>query len=235
MSSICRLVNPCSRLAISNGRIFFDLSLYLIANRPSFKDEHLFFSKIQEAVKGGVTCVQLRDYKSDFPSVLNTATRLKKILEGLPLFINTTNSLEIALRTSAEGIYLEENIPLSEVRKTLGQKTIIGAPVKTMSEVLLSSQNSEIDYLSVKVFPSKQTCPKNNALWGIGGLEHIRAISPKRIVAIGGIDLSLTKSIYKKLYLDDGIAMAGGLMREDSPFETAKKITALRQKVRSET
>jgi thiamine monophosphate synthase len=110
-------------------RLPFDLSLYLVANRPSFQDESLFFSKIKEAVEGGVSC------------------------------------------------------------------------------------------------------PRNDELWGMEGLRNIRAISPHRIVAIGGLNLECAESVYRVLHFDDGIAMAGGLMGEEDPCATAQKIQAIRQRV----
>ncbi len=68
MSAISRPIVPISRLHFPKERLHCDLSLYLVANRPSFQDERLFFSKIQEAVRGGVSCVQLRDHRSDYPA-----------------------------------------------------------------------------------------------------------------------------------------------------------------------
>ncbi len=232
MSSICRSVFFCSRLHIPKRRLPFDPSLYLVANRPSFHDESLFFSKIMESVNGGVSCVQLRDHENDFATTLRTAARLKNMLKGVPLFINTVKPIEVVQVIDAEGVYLEEKFPHSEARRLLGRKVIIGVPVKTMDEVLAAEQTSEIDYLSVKVSPSKRTCPRNDALWGMKGLRSIRAISSHRIVAIGGLNLASAESVYKELHLDDGIAMAGGLMEEDDPCTTAQKIKAIRQRVR---
>src|SRR6267154_2384378 len=114
MSAICRSIYPSSRFGLqwitkpfyskcciahaAKERLPFDLSLYLVANRPSFQDESQFFSKIMKSVKGGVSCVQLRDHKNDFATTLKTAARLKKMLqyEGIPLFINTLKLIEVA-------------------------------------------------------------------------------------------------------------------------------------------
>ena len=94
------------------SRLPFGLSLYLVANRPSFPDEKLFFSKIMESVKGGVSCVQLRDHQSDFASALKTAARLRDMLKGIPFFINTLKPFEVARAVHADGVYLEEKFPL---------------------------------------------------------------------------------------------------------------------------
>jgi thiamine-phosphate pyrophosphorylase len=235
MSPIYRSIFSCSRLSVPTERLSFDLSLYLVANRPSFHDENLFFSKIMESVKGGVSCVQLRDHKSDFHATVRTAAHLRKMLNGTPLFINTLKPFEVVQAVDAEGIYLEEKFSHSKARKLLGQKAVIGIPVKTMEEVSAAAKNNEIDYLSVKVSPSKRTCPRNDALWGMEGLESVRAISPHRIVAIGGLNLAFAESIYRKLHLNDGIAMAGGLMEEENPYLTAQKIRAILQKIRGES
>lgn len=230
MSAICRQVALLSRLHFPKERLSCNLSLYLVANRPSFQDECLFFSKIQEAVRGGVSCVQLRDHRSDFSTSLKIAIRLKEMLGSTPLFINTLEPVKTASAVGAEGIYLEEGGSPAEARRILGEKAMIGVPVKTLDEVNAAGQTNVIDYLSVKLFPSKRTCAKNDALWGIEGLEEVRRLSSHRIVAIGGLDWKWAATVYRLLRSDDGIAMAGGLMGEDDPCLTAQRIQAMRQK-----
>lgn len=234
MSTIPRLAIPLSRVYFPSERPFCNLSLYLVANRPSFQDECLFFSKIREAVRGGVSCVQLRDHESSYSTSLEIASRLKKILGRVPLFINTLESIKLAQSINADGVYLEEGISHSEARRILGEKAIIGIPVKTMDDVAAASQTNAIDYLSVKVSLSKKTCPRNDILWGIEGLGSVRLLSPHRIVAIGGLNLDCVEAIYRDLRADDGIAMAGGLMGEDDPCLTAQKIQSIREKIRGQ-
>jgi len=232
MVPVCRSMSSWSRLPIPRGRIAFDLSLYLVANRPSFQDESLFFSKIMSAVKGGVSCVQFRDHKNDLSATIRTAFRLKNMLQGVPLFINTLQPFDVIHAVKAEGVYLEDNFSYSEARKLLGTKAIIGASVKTMDEVMALGETKEVDYISVKVSPSKKTCPRNDQLWGMEGLRSVRAIIPHRIVAIGGLNLSCVEPVYRELRSDDGIAMAGGLMDEEAPNVTAQKIQSIRMKIR---
>ena len=149
MSPICRSVLSWSQLPLPEGRFAFDLSLYLVANRPSFQDENLFFSKIMAAVKGGVSCVQFRDHKNDLSETIKTAQRLKNMLQGVPLFINTLQPIDVIQAVDAEGIYLEDSFPYLEARKRLGKKVVIGTSVKTMEEVMALGEINEVDYLSV--------------------------------------------------------------------------------------
>jgi thiamine monophosphate synthase len=119
-----------------------------------------------------------------------------------------------------------------DARKLLGDKVIIGVPVKTLEEVLAVRQIFEIDYVSVKVNASKKTCPKNDQLWGMDGLRTVRALLPHRIVAIGGLNLESASSVYRDLYFDDGIAMAGGIMDAQDPRATAERICLSLKRVR---
>lgn len=206
----------------------FDLTLYLVANRPSFPHESLFFTKIRRAVEGGVSCVQLRDHATDASAVIDMACRLKSVLQGTPLLINTLHPIEVALAVNAEGVYLEESFPYAEARRMLGDKAIIGTSVKTIEEVL-AFEGTDIDYLSVKVSPSKKTSLHNDQLWGMKGLQYVRKASSHRIVAIGGLNASCVKSVYSMLHPDDGIAMAGGLMDAEDPGVTARSIKEIWQ------
>ena len=215
---------------LCKSRLPFDLSLYLIADRPSFSDQHLFFSRIKEAVRGGVSCVQFRDRRNDFITTLKTANTLKSILGKTPLFINTLESTKLARAVEAEGIFLEERLDPKAIRKLLGESVILGIPVEKIEDAISVEQNCEIDYLSVKLFPSKQTSLKNDILWGIEGLRKIRALSTRRVVAIGGLQLDSVESVYRELRPDDGLAMAGALMRESQPYQIAKKIQDIRKK-----
>lgn len=205
----------------------FDLSICVIANKPSFSDERIFFGKVQQAVRGGATCVQLRDHQNDFATVLKTAEYLKKVLNNIPLFINTPNPFELVKMVGAAGVFLEEKHPVAEARKKLGDKAIIGLSVQTLDDVATTSQMTEIDYISVKVSPSNKTCPRNDKLWGLEGLRTVRTLSPHRLIAVGGLTAANVEPIYQELNANDGVAMAGGLMDTDDPYATAQKILAL--------
>jgi thiamine-phosphate pyrophosphorylase len=158
------------------------------------------------------------------------AKTLKAMLGQTPLFINTLDSPKLALEVNAEGVFLEEKLDPTGVRKILGEKAIIGIAIEKIDDAIIAEQRGEIDYLSIKLFPSKQTSPKNDVLWEMEGLRKIRALSTRRIVAIGGLNVNSVASVYRELHLDDGLAMAGALMREEDPHRTAQIIQEIRKK-----
>lgn len=219
----------------ASKRLAFDLSLYLVADRKSVPNEEDFFSKIGQAVKGGVTCIQLRDHDQTYETSLRTALRLKKMLSDTSVSLMINNRLDVALEASAEGVYLErKDICYSEARRLLGPDRVIGMPVYTMSGVLEAEQR-DVDYLSIKIFPSKKTNPGDIQVWGIKGLQEAREKSRHRFVAIGGIDLDNLESVCRFLHLGDckdGIAMVGDLWRADDPSAMAMRIRTIIEKVK---
>lgn len=231
MAPINHLISSFHRLSIPKERKSCNLSVYLIANLPSFSRQ-VFFSKILAAVEGGVTCVQYRDYQSDFETTLKISAYLKKLLKNTPLFINTPKSVEIVQAIKADGVFLEDK-KYKEARSRLGEVPIIGIPMRGKEDLLDAARTNALDYLSVKISASKQTCPRNDQIWSLEDLRTIRATSPIPIVAVGGLNLERAESIYTELRAKDGIAMAGGLMREEDPRLTAQKIQMTLEKIRS--
>lgn len=221
---------PISRLPLRR----LNPTLYLVADKPSFPNLRLYLTKIQEAVNGGVTCVQLRDYKSDFPTVLKTARPLKEMLKGkkVPLIINTLETIKVAQAIQADGVFLEEAHCFHEARRLLGNKSIIGVSVKTMDDLLMVRETNQIDYLSFKIAPSKLTCKRNDLIWDIEEVRKILVSCLHQVVLIGGLNKKLAKAIYRLLRPGyDGLAMAGGVMREEDTYQAAHEIQAIWKEV----
>lgn len=129
--------------------------LYVIANGPSFPDKNALILKVMQTVQGGASWVQYNDHQSDLPTLLQTSIELQKMLQriGVPLMVNTRHLIKVAQACNADGVYLEEEFPISEARSALGPRAIIGIPVRTREEVIAAEQ-TDVDYLSVKIYRS---------------------------------------------------------------------------------
>lgn len=223
-----------TRLPFTKRRAAFDLSLYLIANKESFQNDQQFFTKVMAAVNGGVTCVQFKDHISDLSTTIRTALHLKSKLNGVPLFINTHRPYEVVRATKAEGVFLEDGAPSCfEARKYLGEKVVIGTSADTVENVL-ACEESGVDYVSIKISPSRKTCMKNDKIWAKHNLKQVFTITRLPIVIVGGLDSSHVKPFYQILRLGDGIGMASGLMDTENPAATAQHIQSIRQQVSEE-
>ena len=131
-----------------------DLLLYAITDRRNL-DKKMFFEKIEEALQGGVTILQLREKELDEDSFINEAIEVKNICRkhGVPLIIN--DNVNVALKSGADGVHVGiEDMPIDEIRRTVPDSFIIGATCKTVEQAQ-SAERLGADYMGVgAVFPS---------------------------------------------------------------------------------
>ena len=86
----------------------FDLSLYLVTDRSLSLGRPLE-TVVEEAVRGGVTMVQLREKDASTLDFYNLAMKLQSILKSynVPLIIN--DRLDIALACDAGGLHIGQS------------------------------------------------------------------------------------------------------------------------------
>ena len=129
----------------------FDLSLYLVTDRPLSRGRDMHWI-VEEAVKGGCTIVQLREKDCDTATFVALAQQLKETLRpyGIPLIIN--DSVEIARLSDADGVHVgQSDMQAKDVRDLLGPDKIIGVTAKTVEQALLA-QEMGADYLGTGAF-----------------------------------------------------------------------------------
>ncbi len=164
-----------------------DLLLYAITDRRNL-DKKVFFEKIEEALQGGVTILQLREKELDEDSFIDEAIEVKAICRkyGVPLIIN--DNVNVALKSGADGVHVGiEDMPIDEIRRTVPDSFIIGATCKTVEQAQ-SAERLGADYMGVgAVFPSPTK--KNAVRITREQLKEICSSVSIPAVAIGGITL----------------------------------------------
>ena len=164
-----------------------DLLLYAITDRGSL-DKKVFFGKIEEALQGGVTILQLREKELDENSFTDEAIEVKAICRkyGVPLIIN--DNVNVALKSGADGVHVGiEDMPIDEIRRKTPDSFIIGATCKTVEQAQ-SAERLGADYMGVgAVFPSPTK--KNAVRITREQLKEICSSVSIPAVAIGGITL----------------------------------------------
>lgn len=183
------------------------LLLYAVTDRAWIGKQTLL-GQIEDALKGGVTILQLREKGLDEDSFVKEAIQVKALCRryGVPLIIN--DNLEVALRSGADGVHVGiEDAPVAEIRQRTGKDFLIGATAKTVTQAVLA-EKSGADYLGVgAVFPSPT---KKNAVRIPP--EQLKAICTSvciPTVAIGGI--SLENAAQLKGGGMDGIAVVSAI------------------------
>ena len=160
--------------------------LYLVTDRTLCGAKRLEDVVIQ-AVRGGVSYVQLREKEISTRAFVEEALRIKKILapRKIPLIIN--DRVDVALAGNADGVHIgQEDMPYATVRKLLGPRAIIGLSVETWDDVV-AGENLDVSYIGVSPVFATPTKTDTKGVWGVKGLSRIKAFSRHPLVAIGGI------------------------------------------------
>lgn len=163
------------------------LLLYAVTDR-AWTGRQTLPEQVEEALRGGVTMVQLREKELDEAAFIREAVQMRELCHQykVPLIIN--DNVSVALASGADGVHVGmEDTPVSEIRRQVGSDFIIGATAKTIEQAQAAEQ-AGADYLGIgAVFPS----PTKKSAIRIT-TEQLRTIAASvsiPAVAIGGISL----------------------------------------------
>ena len=161
------------------------LLLYAVTDRSWTKNDTLYH-QVEEALKGGVTFLQLREKDLNTENLLQEAEEMKKLCAAyrVPFVIN--DNVEIARTVGADGVHVgQDDMPAWKVREILGEDKIIGVSAQTVEQAILAEKHGA-DYLGVgAVFPT--TSKDDAAEVSYDTLKAICEAVSIPVVAIGGI------------------------------------------------
>lgn len=161
------------------------MRLYAVTDR-SWLNGQTLYEQVEQALKGGVTLVQLREKGLEAEQFLQEARQIQQLCRrfGVPLIIN--DSIEVALAVDADGVHLgQDDANAAQARQLLGKDKIIGVSAHNVQEALQAVQDGA-DYLgSGAVFGSGTKT--NVSTLPMQTLREICNAVPIPVVAIGGI------------------------------------------------
>lgn len=200
--------------------------VYLVAGRDACLGRPLEDIVLQ-AVKGGVSIVQLREKEASTSDFVETAQRMKTLLApfDVPLIIN--DRVDVALAVGADGVHVgQEDMPYPLARKLLGPEAIIGLSVDSREQVE-EAEAYDVDYLGVGAIFATPTKPDAKGRWGISGLAQVRRKSRHRLVAIGGLDASNAADVVRAGA--DCIAVVSAICSAPDPYQAARTLNQIVQ------
>ncbi len=202
----------------------FDLSLYLVTDRPLSGGRDMAWI-VREAAAGGVTMVQLREKECSTAEFIQLARELKAALAplGIPLIIN--DRVDVALAVDADGVHIgQSDMPYATARKLLGCDKIIGLSVETMDEVIAANA-LDVDYIGIS--PVYATPTKTDTLtpFGLDGVDEVMRCSRHRCVAIGGMNRDTVGEVIA--HGVEGVAVVSAIVAAPSPREAAAELAAI--------
>lgn len=162
--------------------------LYAVTDR-AWTGEQTLLQQVEAALKGGVTCVQLREKNMDNTAFLREAREILNLCRQYKVPFIVNDNVEVAIACGADGIHVgQEDTAADEVRRRIGRDMILGVSVHTVEEAREAVRNGA-DYLGLgAVFPTSTKTDVDQM-----PNETLRAICDAvdvPVVAIGGINRS---------------------------------------------
>lgn len=160
--------------------------LYVVTDR-GWTGKQSLYEQVESALKGGATCVQLREKQLGDEEFLEEALKISALCKqyGAPFFIN--DNVDIAIRCKADGIHVgQEDMSAAQVRQKVGNDMMIGVSVHSVQEALEAVKNGA-DCLGVGAMFSTSTKTDVDVL-SMETLRDICAAVDLPVVAIGGIN-----------------------------------------------
>ena len=162
------------------------LRLYAVTDR-AWTGRQTLCQQVEAALRGGVTCVQLREKHLDRDAFLAEARQICALCRryGVPFIVN--DDLDVALACGADGIHVgQDDMPAAEVRRRAGRRLIVGVSAHTPEEARLA-EAAGADYLGAGAVFGSAT-KTDASLLTPAGLQAVCAAVHIPVVAIGGVN-----------------------------------------------
>ena len=184
-----------------------DMRLYAVTDRSWLGDKTLV-EAVEEACRGGITFLQLREKDLNPEDFMEEARVLKKVAQKyqIPFVIN--DNVAIAKEVDADGVHVgQSDMELKKAREILGPDKIIGVSAHNVEEAVLAEKNGA-DYLGVGAFHATGTKEEAKVV-DRETYQAIRSAVSIPVVAIGGISLENIGEL--KGYGVDGVALVSAI------------------------
>lgn len=162
------------------------MRLYAVTDR-AWTGRQSLMEQVEAAIKGGATCIQLREKELPEDVFLKEAVEMKALCAryGVPFIVN--DNVEIAIKCNADGIHVgQKDMEAGNVRALVGDAMMLGVSAQTVEQAL-AAEAAGADYLGVgAVFGTTTKLDANSV-----SLENLRKICEAvsiPVVAIGGIN-----------------------------------------------
>ena len=159
--------------------------LYAVTDRAWIGKQSLY-EQVEDALKGGVTCVQLREKELDEETFLAEAVEIAALCKKYDVQFFINDNVDIAIKCKADGIHVgQKDMVASQVRQKVGENMMIGVSVHSVEEALEAVKNGA-DCLGVGAMFSTSTKTDVDVL----PKEILKGICDAvdvPVVAIGGI------------------------------------------------
>ena len=203
------------------------LKLYLVTDSTGM-EEKVFLRKVEDALRGGVTFLQLREKEKSTLEYIELGKKVHEIARHYNVPMVVDDRVDVAIAIDAEGVHLgQSDMPVDVARRLLGDKKIIGATAKTVEQAGKAASLGA-DYLGVgAIYPT--TTKVKTVLTSVDTLRDIceamnNYANENNIYAnaIGGLNSS-NIDILKGVPIG-GICVVSAIMKAEDTYAATRKL-----------
>lgn len=182
---------------------------------------------VREAVRGGVTLVQLRDHQAGTRRLCELARSVQPVLAGTRVRLVIDDRVDVALAVGADGVHLGQgDLPPQDARRLLGPHAVIGHSVSRPEQAAAAARlvDAAVDYLGVGPLRATPTKPDAAAPLGITGVTRVLAATDLPCVVIGGVHSADVAGLRRTGAA--GVAVVSAICAADNPRAAAAALVA---------
>jgi len=168
--------------------------LYAIVDRSCFSRPEELLSMARELSAAGLCLLQYRDKSGSAREILELALALRRQL-GTSLRLILNDRADLARAADFGGVHLgQEDLSVEGARKVTGASLWLGVSTHRPEQVEAANRTSA-DYLAIGPVFATASKARPDPVVGLEGIRRVRPLTPKPLVAIGGITRTNCRSV----------------------------------------
>lgn len=183
----------------------------------------------RQLVDAGVRLIQYRNKAASSRDLLESSKRLSTdlISRGVTFIVN--DRADVAALAGARGVHVgQEDLGVEEARAVVGRGKLVGVSTHNLTQFEQAAASSA-DYIAVGPIFSTSTKANPDPVVGTEFIRHVRPLTDKPIVAIGGITLEHAAGVVKAGA--DSVAVISDILRAPDPGEQARRYVEMLEAV----
>jgi thiamine-phosphate pyrophosphorylase len=168
--------------------------LYPILDAASFPDAAAVFAAADELAAAGIALLQYRNKQGTARQMLDQARELRaRLAPSVKLIMN--DRADLCLAAAFDGLHVgQDDLSPEAARKIIGPTRLLGVSTHN-PEQLSEATETTADYLAIGPVFATTSKANPDPVVGLPGVRRARELTPKPLVAIGGITPANARSV----------------------------------------
>jgi thiamine-phosphate pyrophosphorylase len=185
--------------------------LYPIVDASCFQSSEALFAQAQQLVTAGVSMIQYRNKSNNARVMLEQARELKRLF-GSDVKLIMNDRADLCLAAGFDGVHVgQDDLSPEGVRKVIGHALWLGVSTHNAKQ-LARANTTTADYLAIGPVFATASKGKPDPVIGVAAVRWARSLTPKPLVAIGGITRANCRDVIEAGA--DAVAVIADLVNE---------------------